>query len=295
MNQKTVLPPLRHKPYGGAWSIHDPETKHFVENTRNEIGDRKQFLQDYKEWIGHDNNFIGLNKFEHLDFSAGTTETFSMFYFQHMNKRPRLLKGDFFYHWQMARNYMKQAVEIDAEPLIKGDVVVMSCPFSDTGDMPKQFENILERCEDLGIPVMLDMAYINMSNIKEINLDYKCIHTITTSLSKVFPVENHRIGIRFTRELYDDALTAYNQVDYVNLYSVNIGHKLIKRFDNAWLYEKYKDKQYKTCKQMQLTPSRCVIFGLDTEDRYPEYKRATNINRLCFSRVWDKRINAETN
>jgi len=292
MNQKPVLPPLRHKPYGGAWSIHDPESKQFVENIRSEVGNRIEFLHDYKEWMSHDCTFKGLDGFKNLDFSAGTTETFGMFYYQHLNRRPRLLKGDFFYHWQMARNYFKNAVEIGAEPLAKGDVVVMSCPFSNTGGVPQDFDSILEQCDALDIPVMLDMAYINISNIKDLNLDHKCIHTITTSLSKVFPVESHRIGIRLTRELYDDALTAYNQVDYVNLYSVNIGHKLIQRFDNNWLYNKYKDKQIETCKELKVQPSACVIFGLDSQNLYNEYKRDTEINRLCFSRVWDKRINS---
>ena len=290
---KTVLPPLRNKPYGGAWSIHDKESLVYLQNIVPQKGHRKKFLMDYKEWIMQDNDFSGLDKFNHVDFSAGATETFGLFYNQHMDKRLRLFKAEYFYHWLMARNHFKGAVEIGSEPLAQGDVVVISCPFSNTGNMVENFYDILEQCEDLKIPVMLDLAYINISKIKELNLNYKCIHTITTSLSKVFPVENIRIGIRFTRDFYDDWLVAYNQNDYVNLYSVNVGQKCIDRFDNDWLYTKYRSKQIETCEKLHVSPSDCVIFGLAKKGQYDEYNRGGDHNRLCFSRVWDGRINVE--
>tara|TARA_S200000501_G_scaffold262475_1_gene246373 strand:+ start:452 stop:1330 length:879 start_codon:yes stop_codon:yes gene_type:complete len=285
-----VLPPLRNKPYGGAWSIHDPESVVHLKNINHEIGDSKKFLQDYKEWICSGKNFQGIQNFGNIDFSAGTTETFGQFYHQHINKRLRLLKGEFFYHWLMGRNYFKSCVDIGDDKLKSGDVVVMSCPFSGTGNIPVDFYSILEQCEQLEIPVMLDLAYISISKIEELDLSFKCIHTITTSLSKVFPVEHHRIGIRMRRQFFDDTLFAYNQNDYVNLFSVNIGHQMIKKFSNNWLYEKYKDLQKDSCASLQLTPSDCVIFGLDTAGKYSEYNRGIDTNRLCFSRIWDKRI-----
>lgn len=295
MLQNRVLPPLRNKPYGGAWSIHDPVSLDYLKSIAPEKGNRKEFLHDYKDWIGQDKKFIGLDEYKHIDFCAGTTEAFGQFYYQHLDKRLRLLKGEYFYHWLMARNYFKKSAELSNEPLVEGDVVVMSCPFSGTGNIPAGFYNILEQCEKLAIPVMLDLAYINISNIVDLNLNYKCIETITTSLSKVFPVENYRIGIRFRRELYDDSLFAYNENDYVNLYSVHLGHKLIKKFANDWLYNKYKKDQIDTCEQLNVKLSSCVIFGLAEKGQYDEYNRGGNVNRLCFSRAWDGRINAETN
>ena len=290
MTTNQVLPPLRNKPYGGAWSIHDPESKYFVENVSSKKGDTKKFIENYYEWFKAGKKFDGILDFRHLNFSAGTTETFHMFYLRHLKRRLRLLKGEYFYHHMMARNYFDAFKYLDTE-IQANDVVVMSCPFSNTGNIPKDFYEILTECDRLNVPVMLDLAYINISNINELNLDYKCITTITTSLSKMFPVEHCRIGLRLERELYDDPMVAYNQNDYVNLTSVNIGQQLIDRFDNDWLYEKYKDKQKSYCTDLDVDLSSCVIFGLDTKEKYSEYKRDTEINRLCFSRVWDGRIN----
>lgn len=287
---KPVMPPLRDKPYGGAWSIHDPESMEFLSGITTGIGNKDAFVNDYKEWICEGKNFKGMDIFSHLDFSAGTTETFHMFYFRHLRKRLRLFAGEFFYHHMMARNYFHEFALLEDDDIQSGDCVIMSCPFANTGNIPKNFYDILKRCDEMAVPVLLDLAYINISNIKELDLDYKCIETITTSLSKVFPVECHRIGLRLERTCYDDNLFAYNSHNYVNTFSVHIGHQFIKKFDNNWLYDKYKDKQEKMCEQMKLEKSNCVIFGLDLSQRYSEYNRGTDINRLCFSRVWDKRI-----
>ena len=290
MEQQKILSSLRDKKYGGAWSIHDIESVNFIKNLAIKEGDRKKFLIEYKDWIQEGKKFSGLENYKHIDFSAGTTETFMNFYLGHLDKRLRLLKGEYFFHWLVARNYFNNVLVLDHNDITKGDVVVMSCPFSGTGNIPENFYSILDKCETLQVPVMLDMAYINISNIQELNLEYKCIEVICTSLSKVFPVEHNRIGIRLRQNFYDDSLFAYNDNNYVNLQSIHIGHELIKKFKNNWLYDKYKKMQSDECKKLGLDISSCVIFGLDKNDKYPEYKRGNKVNRLCFSRKWDRRI-----
>ena len=294
MLQSKVLPPLRDKPYGGAWSIHDSEAMDHVNELTYQEGDRKTFINDYRDWMSHGKDFVGLSKYEHIDFCAGTTEAFGQFYYQHMDKRLRLYKGEYFYHWLMARNYFKQSEAIGEIPLAKDDVVVISCPFSGTGNIPKTFYEVLEQCESLKIPVMLDLAYINITDIQTLNLDYDCIEVLTTSLSKVFPVETNRIGRRLRRNNYDDSLCAYNQNNYVNLYSVNIGHNLIKKFDNKWLTNKYRSRQKDLCWELGIKVSDSVIFGLAKKGNYDEYDRGGEYNRLCFSRLWDGRLHDTT-
>jgi len=190
----------------------------------------------------------------------------------------------------MARNYFKQSEAIGDSPLAKGDVVVISCPFSGTGNIPETFYEVLDQCQSLAIPVMLDLAYINITDINKLNLDYDCVEVITTSLSKVFPVETNRIGIRLRRKNYDDSLYAYNQNNYVNLYSVSIGHDLIKKFDNKWLTSKYRSRQKDLCWELGCRISDSVIFGLAKKGNFDEYDRGGEYNRLCFSRLWDGRI-----
>ena len=118
-----------------------------------------------------------------------------------------------------------------------------------------------------------------------------CIEDITTSLSKVFPVEHNRIGIRLQKNKIDDSTYAYNQNEYVNHNSVSIGQHMIENFTNNFIIEKYAQRQIDECNSLSVTPSQSVIFGLDTVNKYSEYNRGGASNRLCFSRVWDNRAN----
>ena len=98
-----------------------------------------------------------------------------------------------------------------------------------------------QECTKQNIPVLVDMAYLSLTTNRTYNVSYPCIKTVTTSLSKVFPVEHFRIGIRFNRDLTDDTLDAYTnqQNPYVNLFGVDIGHKLINHYPESWLYERW--------------------------------------------------------
>jgi hypothetical protein len=287
----TVLPNNRNKTYGGAWSVHDIESVKAINSFNNLAITPADFCSDYKKWIVENKNFKGWDEFKFLDFSNGTTETFDKFYQIHSNLKLRLLKGEYFYHQLQAKLIFKDRFDwIEDGDLTAGDVVVMSCPFSDTGNIPMGFNDILSECDKKNIPVLIDMAYISISDLKEIDLSHPSIQVITSSLSKVFPVEHHRIGIRMRRKLDDDTMLAYNQNQYVNKYSVNLGSHMIHSFSNDWLFKKYKDKQKQICNEMNLEASSCVIFGIDKNNRYSEYNRGGISNRLCFSKLWDNRI-----
>ena len=181
---------------------------------------------------------------------------------------------------------------IEEEELCKGDALLISVPFSDTGNEPKNLEELLCKCDDLDIPVLLDLAYINLSIDIEIDLTHKCIEYIVSSLSKVFPIENHRVGIRLQRKIWEDQLYVFNDEEnnYINHMSAYIGTSLMKEWSSDYIFNKYRDKQLEYCKELGLQPSKCVIFGIDKNNKYPEYNRQGNTNRLCFSRVWDGRV-----
>jgi len=277
-------------PFLGAWSIHDPISLQAKKEAIEEKTDIAMFCKSYKKWIGEGRNFLGWDRFEYLDFSNGTTEVFDKFYQLHSNRRLRLLHGEYFYHQIQSKIIFKKFAWLEDEKLSDQDVVVLSCPFSDTGNLTPGLDNILSECDRLSIPVMIDMAYISISDIDNINLDYDCIECITSSLSKIFPVENDRIGIRLRQKFSDDTLFAYNKNQYINWKSLSIGNHLIKVFSNNWLIERYRDKQNNLCKELDISPSRSVIFGIDYKNNFLEYNRGTNSNRLCFSRVWDGRI-----
>jgi len=288
-NTHHSLPNLKGKPYGGAWSIRDDLTQKAVDAFVYTRTDHIKFCLDYKEWFTKGHALNGVDSYQHVCFTNGTTETFDKFYHRHFGKRLRLYKGEYFYHQIMSRFY-KEFAWVGDDPITTGDALVVSCPFSDTGDVPEGLESILQQCDDAGVPVCVDLAYINISKPLNIDLSHKCIEDITTSLSKMFPVEHHRIGIRLQRTLIDDSLYAYNNNGYVNHYSVSMGQWMIEQFDNDYIVKNYEKLQKEYCEKLNVRQSGCVIFGIDTNNQYNEYNRGATSNRLCFSRTWDRRI-----
>ena len=279
-----MLPNHADKTYGGSWPVQDKAVLRFLQ-TDSTAPDHKVFVQDYYEWFRQPHDINGIEKFNSLSFCNGSTEAFDKFYHKHMHRNLRFLPGEYYYHQIMARRYFKNWSYIkDIFVLSENDVIVMSVPFSDTGSVPKNYTRIMEACEALKIPVLLDMAYINITKQFDFNVDYKCIDTITTSLSKVFPVPQWRIGLRMQRENLDDTLDAYHSNSYINSHAVSVGNSLIKQYDPDYSFNKYRQQQLDLCDQLGVTASHCFTFGIDFDKKYTQYNRGGDSNRLCFAK-----------
>jgi len=126
----------------------------------------------------------------------------------------------------------------------------------------------------------------------DFDLSHPCIEYVVSSLSKVFPIENHRVGIRLQKEPFEDQIYVINEYNYnyINLLSAFLGTAMMKKFPADYVFEKYHDKQLALCQKLDLVPSYFVYFGIDYSGRFREYNRGSNGNRLCFSRIWDGRM-----
>jgi histidinol-phosphate/aromatic aminotransferase/cobyric acid decarboxylase-like protein len=282
MNQ--ALPNHRNKIYGGAWPVPDPDILEYLMTT-SITSTHNEFVNDYFQWFANPHNINGIEKFNSLSYCNGTTEAFDKFYHKHMHKKLRFLRGEYFYHQIMAKRFFKESSFIDdPNDISNDDVVVMSVPFSDTGNVPEHYNDIMTQCEKNNIPVLLDMAYISLAVKLDINVDYQCIDTITTSLSKVFPVAHWRIGMRMQKENLDDTLDAYEMNSYLNTHAVNVGHQLIKQYPADYSFNKYRQQQLSFCNMLDIKPSDSFIFGIDQFNKHPEYNRGGPTNRFCFAK-----------
>lgn len=278
-----------HMPFGNAFAVADELVINCINNIDIDtdiISDPEihtKFLKSYKDWIltTKNNSIRGLEKYQYACFSNGTTETFDKFYSKHKDKRFRFFKGEYLYHRLSCRNYNLSWAYLDDERLNKGDVVIISLPFSDTGNAHEEMDEILESCNRLNIPVLLDCAYFGVC--KNINFDFNhnCIEEIAFSLSKSLFSAHLRIGMRLTKIDDDDPLFVTNKVGYVNRLSAYIGHELLKEFSPDYIYNKYSQRQNEICNLLGVTPSNCVLFGIGGE-KWNEYNRDRKTNRLSF-------------
>lgn len=302
----TGIKDLKKKPFGGAWSIHDSQVVEYRDqaihqflkdqSSLNHDTVKNEYFQTFKEWMFSTHNVQGHEQYDQICYTHGTTETFSQFYIRYRNaKRLRIKKGDYFYHSMMQKLwYGSRFAWLDEDEIREGDVLAVSVPFSQTGDVPENLENILKECDNKSVPVLLDMAYLNIAKGLDINLNHSCIEYITSSLSKVFPLELSRVGIRLQRKKFEDQLYVINEdgYNYINLQNCYVATKLMQQFPADYIYDKYLPKQKQYCEELDIVPSKCVIFGLDYKEQHTQYKRRDDDKeaRLCFSRVWDGRM-----
>jgi hypothetical protein len=242
-----------------------------------------EFCDLYHQWICSTslNSIEGLDSFPYTHFSQGTTEAFDKWYIRHSQKRFRIWKGEYVYHKIMFKTGLNWAF-LDDEPLQKDDVVIISLPFADSGTAYRYHET-LEQCERLQIPTLVDMCWFGTCFGMMFDLTYSCIEEVTFSLSKTFPISRHRIGMRYSKNKYEeDGLEACAKDNYLNYFSQHVGIKFLQTFSSDYIPQKYRNVQIKICEELgvEVSPVVCLAIG---DHRWEHLNRGGTHNRLCIS------------
>lgn len=285
---------LKSLPYGSIHSITNKELEDEVNTViahvttsgcLNDTTIHNKFLDRFYNWIleTKNNTVLGLEQFQAKVFTNGSTEAFDKFYLKNIKRRLRFFKGEYMYHAAIGKSYFDHVVLLEEAPLDQNDVVVISLPFADTGAEHPDMDQVLVECSRLGIPVLIDCCYYGACGNLTIDLNYSCITDVTFSLAKSFPLGFMRVGMRLTREDNNDPLFVYNKNNYVNRLSSAVGLELLNRYSPDYNYNTYRATQEQFCEQLGVMPSKCVFFATSKE-KFPEYNRGTDSNRLCFSK-----------
>lgn len=284
---------LKQLPFGGAGAVLDPDVMASIDQWKTEtdinavLSDTEitmLFLQSYRDWILASNlNKLDIGDFSIMAFGNGTSEIFDKFYLRHHDRRFRCFRGEYMYHAAAWRNYFPNWCRIEDAPIDSNDAVVISLPFSDTGNEHQDMKSVLDRCELLGVPVLVDCAFFGICRDVKFDFDYECITDVTFSLSKTFPVAHARIGMRLTRIDDDDSLLVHHKTNYTNRLGAHLGLMLIKQYSADYNVSKWHSTQLAFCHSLAIRPSNSVIFGL-AQDSFTEYNRGGSTNRLCFAR-----------
>jgi len=284
---------LKQLNYGGASCVLDPSMMQKVYNCiadaasddcLNNVNIQEQFVNTYFNWIQDTklNKIHNLAKFFKLSYSNGTSESFDKFYLKNSNKRFRCFRGEYMYHIAAWKKNFTNWCYLDEDAIRSDDAVIMSMPFSDTGDVHPDANKILEQCNMQSVPVLVDCAFVGICSDIEFDFDHDCITDVTFSLSKTFAVANMRIGMRCTKIDDDDSLFVMNKANYTNRLGAAVGLKLIQIHSVDYNFLRWRDQQLTFCRELDITPSKCVVFGLGNT-RYQQYNRGMPTNRLCLA------------
>ena len=199
------LPVLDHEIQDHINKIFAGMSWHAVKSLRYSDYDRT-----WRSWLKSStyNTVPGLDEFPHSCFCAGTTPVFGAFIARHHKRRIRVARDDFMITQILSKNHGVECVFLEEADLTSNDCMIMSVPFSASGDRHPATEAWLCQAEELKIPVMIDGAYFGISHGIEFPLQYSCVKELTFSLSKNYAGNVLRLGIRFSREIIDDSLSA---------------------------------------------------------------------------------------
>jgi len=249
------------------------------------------YIEMFDKWIksSKNNHLENLDAYTNKKFISGTIQAFDHFYLKYNKLRFRFFQGEFMYHRASMKNNLNWEW-LNTEPLMIGDALVISVPFSDTGSMHTELTSLLDKCEELQIPVLLDMAYYPITKNINLNLNYTCIDTICFSLSKAFDgAQWLRCGIRYQRYDNDDGIDIYNSVDMTPRIPMQIAIALMSEFSVDYNWDTYGEKYKTVCATNNLQQTDCVIFGLG-DNSFSDYNRGGEVNRVCISKLLENAI-----
>ena len=276
----------------GARPIKSPEIKKHYELYSHIAPTLTEYSNGWRTWLlnSQHKSLSGLDSFVHSDYTQGTSQTFDHFVLRHChNKQIVNFVGDFQYHSCISKNQNFKTLSAVSE-LLPNQSLIISVPFSDLGRAHPDLERILNKCTELNIPVCIDLAYWGIS--KNIHLDlnkHPCVKEITSSLSKpFFTLENHRCGIRFSREYLNDGISMINEVQMQNLFSMGLALHYMKKYNADWCWEKFGTKYQKVCADLDLDDTDTIIFATSSNGKYSRFNRGIPGNyRICISEFFE--------
>jgi hypothetical protein len=237
----------------------------------NPLDCKEEYLKRFDQLIhlSQENTVEGLERFESHHLIHGTTQAFDEAYLRYSGRRLRLLRGEYAYHKRVNPDFCFFGQ--GEEPLRENDYIIISFPFCSTGDLPENFNDILNECEKLGVPVEVDCAYFGTCTGLNFNLGHQAIKAVSFSLSKSMGLGDIRSGIRYSN--YSDAMpiAQQNSYNHLPLMSAKIGLYMMSKFDFDYIPRTYRKHQLAVCSQLDLKATPCMHLALGQKEGYSDY------------------------
>ena len=243
------------------------------DNSKAKLNQYYRFEKIFDRWIHSSNQQVkGLP--EQYFIVSGVTDALNQLY--GLYKKIGIFVGEYLYH----QNVLGEKATTNLQ---EADCIVVSHPFSADG---KSSHERLKEADSFGVPIFVDCALFGICQGIDFDFEqYKNIHSVCFSLSKVFGTGLNRVGLLYTKDKFP--CTIYNTWEYPLVVSAEYHYDLISTIGPDDMPAKYKDVQNKVCEELELEPSPTVIFGLDYTDKYKEFKRG-NVNRVCITQYLER-------
>jgi hypothetical protein len=243
--------------------------------------DTQLFIDTFDTWLRSSrlNTLVGLNEYS-KGITDGVTGAFVDFEHAYSHLRTTVFKGEYPYHRDIGIRVITKVGE-----LTPGDKLILSVPFSATGNKPEEYDTIMMHCIENDIPVFIDMAYYGSCKLGTVDLSHSCIKFVGFSLSKTFGTGKCRIGMLYYRDVPTGPTVLLNQYNYVNHVSINIHMPLLEKFAVDYMWNRYNQKQMEIAQELGVEPSSTVFLCITNKSEYNGFSRAGLINRIGIGAI----------
>lgn len=243
----------------------------------------KSFTDFHAQWIKDSklNNIEGLDSFPVRHLINGCSEAISEYHWMFRNYRLRLYTGEYMFTGRLSLGNKFTTMEEDE--LREGDALIVSVPFSHTGEMPDDFDVTMNTCTKLNIPVFLDFCLFGTCYDIDVNVDYPCVVAVAFSTSKTLATGNFRVGTLFAKES-PDHIKALNTFFYTPLLAAVIHKEMLYNYSADYLPTKYRKKQEDLCDKYGANSSKVMMIG--TSDNPPEIEDIESISGGAYANGW---------
>lgn len=261
----------------------------------NQEGKEKDF---FKQWINWSKEVLsGAENFKHVYAGNGSSEGIRELIYQEHNQKRTLhfFKGEYegFKAYAQACGISYQEHDRDEFKdiqLSKNDTFILSQPSSIDGNIWSSFDDFAKQLNDSSTKMIVDLCYVGtVGKNYNINLNHPNIETITMSLSKVYGVYFHRIGGILSKNEQKGMIG--NQW-FKNMFSLELGIKLMKQFSVTELPKKYAKIQKAACVDFKKTYGveliPCDVFILGYSPKQIEEFSRLNHSRVCLTPKMDE-------
>lgn len=223
------------------------------------------FISSMDRWVRNHRlvSYLNLDSFSRIDSILGTTHQLDELHMLH-GSDIAVFKGEYKYHRRLTDFRVKQIVHYSE--LSKGDVLVISYPSCITTGYHAEFEQLLDHCLGMRIPVHIDGAWFGQCRNFEQDVSHPAIHSVSISLSKALGMGSQRIGIRYTRDRVNGPISIMNDFNYANVSDMWIGVEMMNRFGTDYWWRNYSNLYSKVCKDFDLEESNSIHVAWKTEN-----------------------------
>jgi hypothetical protein len=234
---------------------------------------------NFIRWINP--SVIGLIRFQKKYITNGNTNFIDQVVLTQRPARIIHLKGDYSYYSYLANALKIQRVEITIDQLDTvrpSDLFLISVPFANNGKN-ENGQVVIDYCHTNQIPLAVDIAYSGLTPEYSINLTPRENLYVGFTFSKTFGIPYNRIGVCYAGSEVA-GLNTMNSIGYVNLSGVNIVNTIMRKFPKNFMYNKYNEEYKRICSQLSYTPTDCILFAYNGQDRVciTEYYSNTSIS-----------------